>query len=121
MAAAPDLARWGIGLADEVDRLRADLAQAREEAAGLRAELAPAASRLSTALALLTRWGGIDGAHHKTWTIDQAIRVMCGVPVGEQGIPGDATNEEYLKHVYEACKGDDGEAWVYSWDEGVAP
>lgn len=37
MAAAPDLARWGIGLANEVESLRAELAQARAELASFRA------------------------------------------------------------------------------------
>ena len=94
--------------------LEIELAEARGEVERLQAELA-------TALALLTRYGGIDGAHHKDWAIDQAIRVMCGVPCGKHGFPGEATNEEYRRHVYEACKGEDGAPGEYEWSYGVAP
>ena len=27
---------------------------------------------------LLLRYGQIDGAHHKTWVIDQALRILLG-------------------------------------------
>lgn len=76
--------------------------------------------RREHALNILTRFGGVDGAHHKAWAIDQAIRVLCGVECGPHGYPGDKTNPEYLKHVYESCK-DGDEEWAYSWDAGVAP
>lgn len=39
LAAAPELARWGIELAEEVERLQAELATVREENADLRAKL----------------------------------------------------------------------------------
>lgn len=32
-------------------------------------------------LLILTKYGGFDGAHHKTWAIDQAARVLLGTPV----------------------------------------
>lgn len=101
--------------------LRNTLAEQSATIAALRSDGERLQAKLATALALLTRYGGIDGAHHKDWAIDQAIRVMCGVPCGEHGIPGDATSEEYLRHVYEACKGDDGTPGEYEWSYGVAP
>lgn len=84
-------------------------------------DLETAQTRLALVLKVLTELGGHDGAHHKDWAIDQAIRVICGVPVGPYGYPGDATNETYLKHVYESCRGSDGTPWAHSWDVGVAP
>jgi hypothetical protein len=39
LAAAPELARWGLDLAGEVGRLQAELATVREENADLRAKL----------------------------------------------------------------------------------
>lgn len=77
-------------------------------------------SRREKALHILTRFGSVDGDHHKAWAIDQAIRVLCGVDCGPNGYPGDNTNPEYMQHVYESCK-DGDEEWVYSWDAGVAP
>ena len=29
----------------------------------------------------VTRYGGIDGAHHKQWLIDQCLRISMGTPV----------------------------------------
>lgn len=84
-------------------------------------DIETARARLALSLKLLTELGGCDGAHHKDWAIDQAIRVICGVPAGPYGYPGDVTNSTYLKHVYESCKGSDGTPWTYSWNVGVAP
>lgn len=98
------------------------------EKAGLKVEVAASLAagaesrtRVKNALSILTQYGGIDGAHHKTWTIDQAIRALCGIPNGPHGYPGSELSEEYLTHIYESCKGKDGTAWEYTWDEGVAP
>lgn len=33
---------------------------------------------VAKALDILVEFGGIDGAHHKAWVIDQAIRVLAG-------------------------------------------
>lgn len=63
---------------------------------------AAAHSALSTAL----RYGGIDGAHHKTWVIDQIVR--------------DLTGAAYQPWVADACAGEDGPA-TYNWDTGIAP
>lgn len=62
-------------------------------------------ARLAAALDLITRFGGIDGAHHKQWVLDQVVR--------------------RLSHDYEAWvrafeDGEDGPR-TYEWDEGIVP
>ena len=34
--------------------------------------------RIKNALEIAWHYGCIDGAHHKMWTIDQMVRVLCG-------------------------------------------
>ena len=62
--------------------------------------------RVSAALAIAQRYGGIDGTHHKEWVIDQMVRCMTG--------------EFY--DVWVACqkRGKDG-ANTYPWPTGIAP
>ncbi len=33
------------------------------------------------AMELISRYGGIDGDHHKQWVLDQTARILCGTPV----------------------------------------
>lgn len=54
------------------------------------------------ALRILIQYGQIDGGHHKTWVIDQAVRLLAG---------------SYYDELIEAYK-NDGE---YDWDVGIAP
>lgn len=54
----------------------------------------------------LAEYGQIDGAHHKTWTIDQMVRVLTG--------------DNYDAWVAEYCRGEDGPE-TYEWDTGIAP
>ena len=63
--------------------------------------------RIKEALSLAWQYGQIDGSHHKTWVIDQMVRVLCG------------SKEEYDKwvEVYEMPDGQD----YYEWDTGIAP
>lgn len=61
--------------------------------------------RLAAALDVIARFGGIDGAHHKQWVLDQVVRS--------------------LSHDYEAWvkafeDGEDGPQ-TYEWDEGITP
>ena len=58
-----------------------------------------------TALELINDYGGIDGAHHKQWLLDQLVRVLA-VDYDEW-----VTRYEY---------GEDG-ARTYEWDEGIPP
>lgn len=51
-------------------------------------------------------WGGIEGDHHRAWTIDQMLRIMCG--------------EKYDSMVKENNQGEDGPD-TYEWDCGISP
>jgi hypothetical protein len=63
-------------------------------------------ARLERALSLINRFGGIDGAHHKTWVIDQVVRILAG--------------DGYDEWVRQHCAGDEGQK-TYSWDVGIPP
>ena len=58
------------------------------------------------ALEIARSYGGIDGAHHKDWVIDQMVRALTG--------------DGYDKWVADACAGKDGPN-TYEWNEGIAP
>ena len=62
--------------------------------------------RIEKAVELAVQYGGIDGAHHKTWVIDQMVLALAG--------------ERYEQIVKEAKAGEDGPD-TYEWDEGIAP
>ena len=64
--------------------------------------------RIDLAIDLAVQFGGIDGAHHKAWVIDQMVRELAGSP------------ERYAALVAEAKEGEDGPE-TYDWDVGVAP
>jgi hypothetical protein len=51
-------------------------------------------------------YGGIDGAHHKQWILDQLLRRMLG--------------SQYEAKIEEWQSGEDGPE-TYLWDEGIAP
>lgn len=65
-----------------------------------------AEERITDAIAIAVRYGGIDGDHHKRWTIDQMVRALAG--------------DDYERIVREAKAGEEGPE-TYSWDEGVPP
>lgn len=58
------------------------------------------------ALNIILQYGGIDGEHHKTWVIDQVVRILTG--------------DKYEEWVRDACDGEDGPN-TYGWDVGIAP
>ncbi len=64
------------------------------------------AEKIEKALELILQYGGIDGAHHKTWVIDQVVRVLTG--------------DGYEQWVRDACDGEDGPD-TYDWDVGIPP
>jgi hypothetical protein len=86
--------------------------------------------RIAKALNFALRYGGIDGAHHKTWVIDQMVRALLGCPMEDRTAvdSGGTTYEysaqgagpEYVKWVTEACAGEDGPQ-TYEWDIGIPP
>ena len=63
-------------------------------------------SAAKAAIDIAVQYGGIDGAHHKGWVIDQMVRLLSG--------------DGYDQLIREACDGEDGPN-TYSWDEGIAP
>lgn len=64
------------------------------------------AQKVLATLELIFSCGGIDGEHHKTWIIDQVVRIL--------------TAGVYDDWVKEYCAGENGPN-TYSWDEGIAP
>ena len=64
------------------------------------------ADKIQKAIECAVRYGGIDEAHHKTWVIDQMVRVLAG--------------DHYDEIVREAEIGEDGPK-TYEWDVGIAP
>lgn len=62
--------------------------------------------RTARALEVIRSYGGIDGAHHKQWVIDQVVRALTG--------------DGYEAWVKAQRAGDDGPD-TYEWDEGIAP
>lgn len=62
------------------------------------------------ALELIHRAGGIDGAHHKQWMLDQVVRILTETP------------EAYALWVHDYRGEDDGQGhYEYDWDVGIAP
>lgn len=64
--------------------------------------------RIKEALDIAWRYGCVDGEHHKMWTINQIVKVLCG---GE---------DNYNKWIHEYEKPlPDGDRYI--WDYGIAP
>lgn len=83
------------------------------------------------ALEFIQNYGGIDGAHHKTWVLDQVARILNGSPIEDlRRAEWDDTPAEYR---FEIGASDAYRAWVvkckagkdgpdtYDYDEGIAP
>jgi hypothetical protein len=64
------------------------------------------AATFKEAVTLIHQDGGVDGAHHKQWLLDQVVRTLMG--------------DRYQAWVEAFCKGEDGPD-TYAWDEGRAP
>jgi len=58
------------------------------------------------ALEIISRYGGIDGAHHKQWVLDQVVRCLTG--------------GAYDDWVRRQKAGEDGPE-SYEWGVGIAP
>ena len=63
--------------------------------------------KIRAALEIAFRYGGIEGDHHRAWTIDQMVRALTG-----DGY------EAWVKK-YEVNEKDPEDP--YEWDEGIAP
>lgn len=79
----------------------------------------------------LESWGGIDGAHHKDWTMDQIARILNDTPIiikeaewdcglKEFRIDTGEPTQEYHDWVTEVCKSEDG-GFTYSYEVGTPP
>lgn len=68
-------------------------------------------NKIDEALDIITQYGGIDGAHHKQWVLDQVVRVLCG---------DDQLYENWLND-YRGDYDENEEEYEYEWDEGIAP
>jgi hypothetical protein len=63
--------------------------------------------KLQAIVDLILRYGGIDGAHHKTWVIDQVVRIAKG--------------DAYDAWVVASRDGEDGPLTYEAWDVGTPP
>lgn len=83
------------------------------------------------ALEFIQRYGGIDGAHHKTWVLDQVARILLGSPIEDMrraewdDAPAEyrfeiGASDAYKAWVIECKAGEDGPD-TYDYDEGIAP
>ena len=64
-------------------------------------------SRIAKALKVIEEYGGIDGAHHKQWVLDQVVRALT---------QADFASSEYAEWLEIYRVGGD-----YEWDKGIAP
>lgn len=88
------------------------------------------ADLLQMALQTLLDLGGFDGAHHKQFAIDQAVRVLTRCPLEPvqakdvNGKPYSYNNlgesDTYRETIRTYCDGEDG-PHTYSWEEGICP
>lgn len=60
---------------------------------------------------LLYQYGQIDGDHHKTWVIDQVMRILHG----------DNYEAQIKEYEYKDSDGNETEEKGYTLDIGVAP
>ena len=77
-----------------------------EPAAPFEEEPMDDAMKIDKALEIGFRYGGIDGAHHKQWVIDQMLRALAG---------------EHYDDMVEDMNTEDGDPNAYQWDVGISP
>ena len=71
--------------------------------------------RINNALDMITRYGGIAGDHHKSWVLDQVVRILTGTKEGYE-----AWIKQYEgERVYDIEE--EKEITEYAWDSGIAP
>ncbi len=63
-------------------------------------------NRINNALSVIRQYGSVEGAHHKTWVIDQVVRALTG--------------SEYKAFVAAVKAGFHGPN-THEWDVGIAP
>lgn len=85
------------------------------------------------ALYFISKYGQIDGDHHKAWVIDQCARILTGCPiiVARATWKTDDTQHEewrvsvddgdrYREFITEMKAGEDGPE-TYGYEEGITP
>lgn len=86
-------------------------------------------TNVEKALEYASRYGDIDGAHHKMWVIDQMVRALTNCPTvtkttvhnnREFEWEDQGESKEYNEWVARHCDGDDGPE-TYYWETGIAP
>lgn len=70
------------------------------------AKMADQERKIKAAISLAVQYGQIPGDHHKTWVIDQVLRILAG--------------SDYAEIIQAACDGEDGPD-TYMWNVGIAP
>lgn len=75
--------------------------------------------RIDAAVEVISRYGMFDGAHHKQWVLDQAVRAMLGEEGYEQWVKEMNTDSED----YDGLDPDDPdyEPEYEPWDVGIPP
>lgn len=86
--------------------------------------------RIVKALEIAACYGQTDGAHHKTWVIDQMVRALTDCPLVQREakdyqdksytFEAFGESDEYTRFITEYMVGEGG-PMTYSWDEGIAP
>lgn len=90
----------GCGDGEHQQRLAKEIEETIEQA------VLKSTERIDKAVDLAFRYGGIEGDHHRAWTIDQMLRILLG--------------DRYQEAVRESCAGEDGPN-TYEHDVGIAP
>lgn len=96
----------------------------------MRIEPAKMRKAITKALQIAFQDSQIDGAHHKTWVIDQMVRALTGCPLVEKSAidcrnqpytyKGFGESELYKAFISKHNQGEDGPD-TYDWDPGIAP
>jgi hypothetical protein len=98
----------------EIIELKADVEELKVENTRLE-------QRIEMALGLIHSNGATDGAHHKQWVLDQAVRYLTGCPLVEKHAK-DCNGNDYA---YEGQgESEEYREWVKAhngWDTGIAP
>jgi len=106
---------------DAIDDLKESIAKLGDLAKEYEGQVTDLEKRITTAVELAVKYGGIDGDHHKLWVIDQMVRHLTGCPRETRS----ARDHNGLSYEYVAL----GESEAYkrlmavvpSWDPGIAP
>lgn len=75
----------------------------------------------------MSRYGQIDGGHHRLWVIDQVMRILSGTPVIVKLAKWENGKTEYRLSLgepsvmYKAFVQDYEAGGEYEWKTGVAP